>query len=194
MSRYREDWKTFDVWSGEMTVMDIADSNGGNRFPLTHVGGGEWAAFAEYDDDSSVRHVVAGELSVLEALASNDGGSEYRHRFSVLRDSVKSDSGVVGLVDSAFVDAKSIDEKPGGWVPDLVEAWGLPTDESKSEHESFVETACHLSIDSQTGKPDIGSNGHGVFFGVPRGTELEFVVLYDSDDGMIRGMETIIDR
>lgn len=190
MSKHREDWKRFDVMSGELSVMDVADKSGGNKFTLNHVKGGEWAAFAEFDDDNAIRHVVAGTVEVLDSLSGRDG--RYRHRFSVMEEELKSDSGIVCLVDQPFVGKRVEREKPGGWIGELLEAWGDPADPSKSDDESFVEGACHLAVDSWTGKPDIGTNGHGAFFGVPRGTELRIKVMFDSEDGSVHGMETML--
>ena len=193
MSRFPEDWKKFDVLSGFLSVMDVADKDGANRFTLSHVKKGGWSAFAEFDDDNLVRHFVLGTDELMSAMTESEPPQHMRNRFCAYDETLNAESGVLCLVDMPFVGKREDGfEKNGGWVPKLYEAWGDPMAPDKDEAESFREMACHLSVDRYTSKGDIGSTPHGAFVGVPCGTEVTLHVIYDPDDGQVHGIESIV--
>ncbi len=192
MSRHREDWKQFYVLSGDMAVMDVSDKD---RFTLTRLVKGDWAAFAEYDDDNVIRHIVVGTSDLMNSVESScvSNGS-YNSRFHALSEELECDSGIVCIVDAPFVGKRHIKgfEPNGGWIPKMLEAWGDPLAEDKSDAKSFAEIACHLAADPITGKSAMRSDEHGAFFSVPSKSKLEITVLFDEHDGSIHGMEGFV--
>ena len=172
MSLSPQDWKRFDVLSGQLKVSDAA----GDGELVLNAEVGTWVAMCEYDDDNRISMLAAMPERVADMM---DGGvveadgCEERKDFSA-------GSGIVCISDR-MADGKL----PSGFkVPDyklnpaIVERYGKPDDDGKSEYDRFIESCYHMSCDPRTDMPLLEEVGYGAVCDM-RCTPLDVGVLYN---------------
>lgn len=161
MSLAKEDWKRFDVLSGQLKIADVTDGEG----VVCNAESGPWVAMCEYDDDNNIMYVAAMVESLADSMADGrvevEGVSE--------SESFESRSGMV-----FFVDRKIAGKLPSAFrIPEdrlndeIVKRFGRPDDSGKSQSDRFVESCFHLARDGSM--PTLESLDFGAVFELSRG-------------------------
>jgi len=171
MSLAHEDWKKFDVLSGQLRIADVTDGE-----MIFNAENGTWVAMCEYDDDNRISLLVAMHEKVADEMS--DGvvemeGVEEHTGFN-------SKSGVVFFAD------RKLGNKVPDWFkvnaerlnPDIVEMYGTPEDHGKTEEDRFIENCFHMARDCRVDMPVLENLGFGAVCELPRG-ELDIGVLYN---------------
>lgn len=157
MSFAYEDWKRFDLISGQLKISDAA----GGDDVICNAQPGGWVALCEYDDSNKIRYVVS--MRDFMANGISDGrvrapnGSTYEHR------EFDSKSGLVFFVDRRMDNKlpENFDVPEHRLNPDIVDKYGKPSDDGKSELDKFIECLFHLGRDYRSKMPTLESIGFG---------------------------------
>ena len=170
MSLAREDWKWFDVLSGQLKIGDAMNRDG----VLCNAESGSWVAMCEYDDDNRISYVVA----MRDFLANSMRNGKVEIEGVAESDSFVSKSGTIFIIDR-----KAEGNLPKSFkVPDhrlndeLVKHFGKPDDDGKSQSDRFIECCFHLAKDGPM--PSLESLDFGAVFELSRG-EVYVDMLYN---------------
>lgn len=192
MSSAVEDWKRFEQFSDKMVVTDLTTGRS-NEIVLGGVKPGEWVSFCEYDDEfESIRRILLGTENIVEKAVDRKKRSP-KERKNVIVEELELDGGVFCVFDKAFYGKWPLNfrlDKPNS---KLVEMWGEPDDESKSDMARFFELGWHLSLYPDCDRPRIESGKFGIFGGMFGTKKLRLVVMRDSDTFEVEGIEVIPD-
>ena len=162
MSFAREDWKHFDILSGQISVIDpLADDSD----VIANAVQGDWVAFAQYDDDGNLAYVAAMMQEIAER--SSDGVPVATGVATVETDSLPLESGFVAVSDRFFQRRLPEDFEIPDWKLNrmLIGRHGAPTDDGKSEYRRYAESCLHLGRNGDTGMARVEElGGVGVVF------------------------------
>lgn len=163
MSLAREDWKRFDMLSGQAKIGDAA----GSGDVICNVSGGEWVAMCEYDDENKIAYVAAMRDYLADMMSGGSVAIDGTHE----EDAFDSKSGVVFIIDR-----KMDGHLPPGFKcpehklnPEIVERYGKPDDNGKSDNDRFIEAMFHLGRDHASRMPSLESLGCGAVFELGKG-------------------------
>ena len=173
MSLDKQDWKYFDVLSGQLSIGDAASGEG----VVCNAENGSWVAMCEYDDDHRIK-LVAAMRENMAALIS--GGKVEVEQGTSEMVTFDSESGVVFMVDRKVKGnlPKCFEIPEGKLNKDIVEMYGRPNDEGKAEQDRFVESCFHMARDSDSSMPSLNSLMFGAVAELPRG-EISVEMLYN---------------
>ena len=187
MSFSPQDWKRFDVLSGQLRIV----GTGTDDEVIVNAENGTWVAMCEYDDDCRISTFAAMPERMAEMMADGRVEVEGVEEHATLE-------AVSGMIFAS--DRKACGVLPDWWKvpeyrlnPSIVEMYGRPDDDGKSAEDRFVEACFHMGCDCRAGNmPVLEEVGFGTVCKL-RGGELDVGLLYNVGRDVI-GVEVISKR
>ena len=178
MSLAREDWRSFEVLSGQMVIGDPMKDEDGSI--VIDAEGGEWVAMPRRDETHHIVGLAAMKRYVAEKVDMEDAPC-IRVSSEPTVKTFETESMVVAAMDRAF--CKEV--PPTYSIPEqklndeLLSVFGRP--EGKTGKERFVETCFHLGYEGRTKFQRVEPMDFGFVFGSAI-KKAKVCILYD--DGM----------
>lgn len=180
MSFAYEDWKVFDVLSGQIAVGDPTDRDG---CVFVNAENGEWVAMSSYDDDGRVERVLAMRRRIADMMSR---GERPNFDTSTMRESISVKSGTVFAIDRklAWNLPRSRRVPSERFSEPLLQILGDPYEDGKSAERSFAELCMHVGRDSHCDMQVIGSLPFGAACGMDDGGKSVDIILNAQRDAI----------